>query len=79
MNLVSSLMYEGAKGIGQLILVDPDNEAVEFLAKFVEPVPFREPRWVRKVLQMAASGVGIIANSQYIYGLGETERVARSQ
>lgn len=70
LNLVSSLMYEGAKSIGQLILVDPDNEAVEFLAKFVEPVPFREPRWVRKVLQMAASGVGIVANSQYIYGLG---------
>lgn len=70
LNLVSSLMYEGTKGIGQLILVDPDNEAVEFQAKFVEPVPFREPRWVRKVLQMAASGVGIIANSQCIYGLG---------
>ncbi|WP_047128796.1 hypothetical protein [Xanthomonas arboricola] len=70
LNLVSSLMYEGVKGIGQLILVDPENDAVEFLAKFVEPVPFREPRWVRKVLQMAATGVGIIANSQYIYGLG---------
>ncbi|MBA5235470.1 DNA integrity scanning protein DisA nucleotide-binding domain protein [Pectobacterium aroidearum] len=70
LNLVSSLMYEGAKGIGQLILVDPEDDAVEFLAKFIEPVPFREPRWVRKVLQMAAAGVGIIANSQYIYGLG---------
>ncbi|MGP2832035.1 hypothetical protein ACTVKO_01820 [Serratia nevei] len=70
LNLVSSLMYEGVKGVGQLILVDPDNDAVEFLAKFVDPVPFREPRWVRKVLQMAATGVGIIANSQYIYGLG---------
>lgn len=70
LNLVSSLMYEGVKGIGQLILVDPENDAVEFLAKFVEPVPFRQPRWVRKVLQMAATGVGIIANSQYIYGLG---------
>nr|WP_261371762.1 hypothetical protein [Yersinia aleksiciae] len=70
LNLVSSLMYEGVKGIGQLILVDPENDAVEFLAKFVDPVPFHEPRWVRKVLQMAAAGVGIIANSQYIYGLG---------
>lgn len=70
LNLVSSLMYEGVKGIGQLILVDPDNDAVEFLAKFVEPVPFREPRWVRKVLQMSATGVGIIANSQHIFGLG---------
>lgn len=70
LNLASSLMYEGTKGIGQLILVDPENDAVEFLARFVEPVSFREPRWVRKVLQMAATGVGIIANSQYIYGLG---------
>lgn len=71
LNLVSSLMYEGAKGIGHLVLVDPENEVVEFLAKFAEPVPFREPRWVRKVLQMATTGVGIIANSQYIFGLGQ--------
>lgn len=70
LNLVSSLMYEGTKGIGHLILVNPENEAIEFLVKFAEPVPFRQPRWVRKVLQMATSGVGIIANSQYIYGLG---------
>ncbi|CAI0941653.1 hypothetical protein [Serratia fonticola] len=75
LNLVSSLMYEGTKGIGQLILVDPENDAVEFLAKFVEPVPFREPRWVRKVLQMAAAGVGIIANSQFIYGLGRLKEL----
>ncbi|MCS6121093.1 hypothetical protein G3444_19635 [Shewanella baltica] len=70
LNLVSSLMYEGVKGIGQLILVDPDNDAVEFLARFAEPVPFNEPRWVRKVLQMATTGVGVIANSRHIYGLG---------
>lgn len=70
LNLVSSLMYEGAKGIGQLILVNPENDAIEFLAKFSEPVPFCEPRWARKVLQMATTGVGIIADSQRIYGLG---------
>lgn len=71
LNLVSSLMYEGAKGIGELILVDPENDAIEFLAKFTEPVPFREPRWARKVLQMATLGVGLIANTQYIFGLGK--------
>jgi hypothetical protein len=70
LNLVSSLMYEGAKGIGHLIFVDPENEAVDFLARFAEPVSFRKPRWVRKVLQMATTGVGIIADSQRIYGLG---------
>lgn len=70
LNLVSSLMYEGAKGTGQLIFVNPENDAIEFLAKFSEPVPFCEPRWARKVLQMATTGVSIIADSQRIYGLG---------
>ncbi|BAK76728.1 hypothetical protein NH8B_1913 [Pseudogulbenkiania sp. NH8B] len=70
LNLVSSLMYEGTKGVGHLILANPENDAVEFMAKFAEPVTFREPRWVRKVLQMATTGVGIIADSRYIYGLG---------
>ncbi|MDT9673744.1 hypothetical protein F6R97_03615 [Pseudomonas sp. JV414] len=71
LNLISSLMYEGAKGVGHLILVDPNNESVEFLAQFSAPVSFREPRWVRKVLQMATLGVGIIADSRHIYGLGQ--------
>lgn len=70
LNIVSSLLYEGMKSIGQLILVDPKNDAVEFLVEFIEPISFNEPRWVRKVLQMAATGVRIIANSHYIYGLG---------
>ncbi|WP_413166106.1 hypothetical protein [Aeromonas salmonicida] len=70
LNLVSSLMYEGSKGIGHLILVDPKNDVVEFMVKFAEPVTLREPRWVRKVLQMATTGIGIIADSQRIYGLG---------
>lgn len=71
LNLVASLMYEGAKGVGDLILVNPENECVEFLARFSDRVPFREPRWVRKVLQMATTGVGIIADSRHIYGLGK--------
>lgn len=70
-NLVSSLMYEGVEGIGHLILIDPENEAVDFHIQFADPVPFRESRWVRKVLQMSSSGFGIIADSQRIYGLGQ--------
>lgn len=74
LNLFSSLMYEGTKGIGRLVLVDPDNESVDFLAKFAEPVPIRKPRWVRKVLQMASTGVVIIADSEHIYGLGSLKK-----
>lgn len=70
LNLVSSLMYEGGKGIGSLILIHPENEAIDYLIQFIQPVSLREPRWVRKILQMAASGSAIIADSQRIYGLG---------
>ncbi|WP_194789094.1 hypothetical protein [Pseudomonas sp. UFMG81] len=70
LNLVSSLLYEGSKGIGDLVIVDPTNTAVDFALKFTSPVPLREPRWVRKVLQMAATGIGIITDSESIYGLG---------
>ncbi|MEK7992361.1 MAG: hypothetical protein AAB403_01015 [Planctomycetota bacterium] len=74
LNLVSSLMYEGGKGVGQLVLANPESEAVEFLAKFSQPIPFREPRWVRKILQMATAGVGLVANSSHILGLGNLKR-----
>jgi len=70
LNLVSSLLYEGSKGTGDLVIVDPANAAVDFALKFASPVPLREPRWVRKVLQMAATGIGIIADHQNIHGLG---------
>ncbi len=71
LNLVASLMYEGTKGVGNLILVNPESECVEFLARFSDPVPLHEPRWVRKALQMASTGVGIVADSRHIYGLGK--------
>lgn len=73
LNLVSSLLYEGSKGVGDLIIVDPKNAAIDFVLKFISPVPLREPRWVRKVLQMAATGTGIIADDENIYGLGRLE------
>src|SRR5690606_17712781 len=70
LNLVSSLLYEGGKGIGSLILINAENEAIDYLIQFKQPIALREPRWVRKILQMAVSGVAIIADSQRIYGLG---------
>lgn len=70
LNFVSSLMYEGTKGVGDLVLSDVSENAVTYIAKFAIPVPLREPRWVRKVLQMANEGVCIIADCDKIYGLG---------
>ena len=71
LNLISSLMYEGVEGKGQLILVDPDNAAIDYVLRFRDPVLFQEPRWARKILQMALKDVALIADSERIYGLGK--------
>ena len=73
LNLSSSLMYEGAKSIGQLIIANPLNDDIEYLVKFTQPVPFNNSRWVRKILEMSRNNVGIIADSQNIYGLGQVK------
>ena len=70
-NLISSWMYEGMQGTGRLLLAMPTSDAVDKSLQFAEPVPFREPRWARKVLQMAAAGkYALIADSIEIFGLG---------
>lgn len=70
LNLISSLMYEGTKGTGRLLLANPESGSVDFLIKLAEPVPFREPRWSRKVLQMASPETPLIADCEKIFGLG---------
>lgn len=69
-NLISSLLYEGAKGAGKLILSKPNNPRLEYLMKFRDPVSFREPRWARKLLQMVSPTTALIADSLQVYGLG---------
>lgn len=69
-NLISSLMYEGAEGKGRMLLADLESGGVEVAMTLDEPVPFREPRWARKVLQMASSETALLANCVSILGLG---------
>ena len=69
-NLISSLMYEGAEGTGRMLLAKPDGGAVDMLVELAEPVPFREPRWSRKVLQMASTEVALVADCEKVLGLG---------
>lgn len=70
LNVISSLLYERAKGIGSLILVRPDDPDVDYLVRFQTPVPFHEPRWARKILAMAGPEISLIASGGKIFGLG---------
>lgn len=70
LNVISSLLYERAKGTGSLILVRPDDPDVDYLVRFQTPVPFHEPRWARKILAMAGPEISLIASGGRIFGLG---------
>lgn len=69
-NQISSLMYEGTKGTGRLLLANPDGDTVDMSLRFSTPVPFRDYRWSRKVLQMVSPGSALVANDEYIFGIG---------
>lgn len=70
-NLISSLMYEGTRGTGRLLLTNPDSGSVDLTLAFAEAVPFREPRWARKALEMAAGQTSLVADCEKIFGLGQ--------
>ncbi|MTD28560.1 hypothetical protein [Erwinia sorbitola] len=71
LNMISSLMYEGEKIEGKLIIFNPDSQSVNFTLKFKEYVPIKNFRWSRKVLQMATNEVALICDGSKIYGLGK--------
>ncbi len=75
-NLISSLMYEGAEGRGRMLLAKLDSGAVDVALALAEPVPFSEPRWARKILQMASSETALLANTESILGLGDIAKGA---
>lgn len=70
LNLVSSLLYEGARGIGRLLFASPQHPGIEYLLRFRTPVPIHDTRWARKVLQLAGPSASLIADSECVYGLG---------
>lgn len=70
-NELSSLLYEGAKGTGRLLLIAPDNPAVVYSLRLAAPVAFRQARWARKILEMSSPEFALVANGHAIEGLGD--------
>lgn len=75
-NLISSLMYEGVEGKGRILLTKLDNRAIDVVLKLEQPIPFSEPRWARKILQMASMETALLADTENILGLGSMAKGA---
>lgn len=72
-NEISSLRYEGAEGIGSLIIAERNHKNVRMTLQLKKPISIREHRKVRKFLEMSDGSASIISDSQNIYGLGELD------
>ncbi len=72
-NEIAALKYEGAKGIGNMILASKNHENIKYLLKLSEPINFKEHRKVRKFLELSSNNFDIISDTERIYGLGTTK------
>lgn len=70
LNLISSLFYEGVHSLGKMIISNPEHASIVFSLEFQSPVPISKTRWVRKVLEMSSEKFSLIADNEFIYGLG---------
>ena len=70
LNLISSLFYEGVHSLGKMIISNPEHASIIFSLEFQDPVPIDNIRWVRKVLEMSSNKFSLVADNEYIYGLG---------
>lgn len=70
-NTISSLRHEGAEGIGSLVIARQDHPNIEPTITLALPVPIRDYRAVRKLLEMASPNNYLLSDSAVIYGIGK--------
>ncbi|QLE47943.1 hypothetical protein FD724_07310 [Nostoc sp. C057] len=69
-NAISSLNYEGAEGIGRMLLSKREHPNIEATLALSTPVKLQDYRAVRKLLEMSSDEICLLSDSDYIFGLG---------
>lgn len=69
-NTISSLRYEGAEGVGRLLLARRYHPNLEEVFALTCPTPLTDYRAVRKLLEMTAPDVHLLADGANVYALG---------
>ena len=70
-NEIASMKYEGAVGIGKMIIAPKDHKNVKVTLQLKEPIRVSDYRKVRKFLELLDNSSAIISDTALIYGLGE--------
>ena len=70
-NEIASMKYEGAIGLGKMIIAPKDHKNLKFVLQLKNPIRVSDYRKVRKFLEISDDKSSLISDSAYIYGLGE--------
>ena len=70
LNTISSLRYEGAEGIGRLLLAQRGHPNIEEVFALTCPTELSDYRAVRKLLEMTSQDVHLLADGEKVYALG---------
>jgi len=69
-NTISSLRYEGAEGVGKMLLARRGHPNIEEVFALTCPTELTDYRAVRKLLEMATADVHLLADGENVYALG---------
>lgn len=70
-NEIASMKYEGAIGLGKMIIAPKEHKNLKFILQLKDPIRVGDYRKVRKFLEISNDKSSLISDSAYIYGLGE--------
>jgi hypothetical protein len=73
-NVISALPYESREGLGGMIIADVQHRAVDTAICLQRPMLVTEEKWVRKLLEMCKSGMCLLSDSRYVWGVGAFDR-----
>jgi len=68
-NLISSLPYEGAEGVGRMVLVAKNSTSLKLALELERPFPLKDFRKVRKFLELSKQGLLVVCDGTHIVGL----------
>lgn len=70
-NKLATTSYEKRAGVGRLVLARSDSAGVDRTVLLKRPVPLRDTRTLRKLLEISSRGRrSVLANGRVAYGLG---------
>ena len=69
-NKASSLTYERSRAKGQLAFANRGNLTAKLEFTFQDPVGLHKSRTIRKLLELTDESTALLADSRYVYGLG---------